>query len=170
MFLNPNNILNQLDLKDDMSAAEFGSGSGGFTIPLARKLGEGMVYAIDILQEPLSALKSRLRLEGIKNVRIIKSDLERLNGSTLQAECLDLVVIPNVLFEIENKNSIINEAKRVLKKGGVLVIMDWREGAAEGPEKRIPEREVKKIAEENGLAYVKNIDSGSYHYGLVFQK
>jgi ubiquinone/menaquinone biosynthesis C-methylase UbiE len=170
MFLNPNNVLDQLELHDDMSAAEFGSGSGGFSIPLAKKLSEGIVYAIDILAEPLSALKSRARLENIKNIRLIKSNLEKPNGSTLVADSLDLVVIPNVLFEIEDKNSIILEAKRVLKKRGLLVIIDWREGAMQGPAVKIAKPEVLKLAEKNGFKYEKDIETGNYHYGLVFRK
>ncbi|MDP2909842.1 MAG: class I SAM-dependent methyltransferase, partial [bacterium] len=65
MFLNPKTVLEQLNLKADMAAAEFGCGSGGFTIPLAKKLDEGIIYAIDIQAEPLSALKGRIILEHI---------------------------------------------------------------------------------------------------------
>mgnify|MGYP001611054209 FL=1 len=52
-FLNPTEILRQLELKKDMVACDFGSGSGGWAIPLAKILEEGRVYAIDILEEPL---------------------------------------------------------------------------------------------------------------------
>ena len=48
-----------------MIAADFGCGSGGWAIPLAKKLEEGKVYAIDILEEPLSALRARAKLEKI---------------------------------------------------------------------------------------------------------
>lgn len=169
-FLNPTAVLGQLNLRADMVAAEFGSGSGGFTVPLAKKLDEGLVYAIDILSEPLSALKSRLRLEGIKNVRIIRSNLEKVRGSTLSDESVDLVVIPNVLFQAENKDSIIIEAKRVLKSGGALAVIDWNSDAIRGPEERVSKTEVLHMAEENSLKFKNEIDSGKYHYGMVFQK
>lgn len=169
-FLNPQKVLEQLDLKADMSVAEFGCGSGGFTVFLAKKLDEGIVHAIDILAEPLSALKSRMRLENIKNVRIIKSDLEKPNGSTLANDSVDLVVIPNVLFEAENKKSMIAEAKRVLKIGGVLAVIDWNSDVVMGPNEKVSKKEVLEIAEENNLKYIKDIEAGSYHYGLVFVK
>ena len=145
-----------------MAAAEFGCGSGGFTVPLAKKLDDGMVYAIDILREPLSALSSHLRLARIKNVRVIKSNLEKIRGSTLQDDSMDLVVIPNTLFQIESKKSIIIEAKRVLKTGGILAVMDWKE--------KVSEKEIKELCEKNGFQFQKNIDAGSHHYGLVFLK
>ncbi|PIP24588.1 MAG: hypothetical protein COX33_01180, partial [Candidatus Nealsonbacteria bacterium CG23_combo_of_CG06-09_8_20_14_all_36_125] len=50
-FLNPSEVLKQLNLKKNMVAADFGSGSGGWAFPLAKKLEEGKVYAIDILEE-----------------------------------------------------------------------------------------------------------------------
>ena len=42
-FLNPEEVLDELDLRSDMVAAEFGCGSGGFAFPLARRLDEGLV-------------------------------------------------------------------------------------------------------------------------------
>ena len=47
-FLNPQEVLNHLELEGDMVAADFGSGSGGWAIPLAKRLKFGKVYAIDI--------------------------------------------------------------------------------------------------------------------------
>ncbi|GAH20696.1 unnamed protein product, partial [marine sediment metagenome] len=40
-FLNPSEVLKQLKLKKDMIAADFGCGSGGWALPLAKKLEEG---------------------------------------------------------------------------------------------------------------------------------
>jgi len=170
-FLNPEEVLDQLEIKPDMVAAEFGCGSGGFAFPLARRLDEGLVYGIDILEAPLSALKSRMLVENIINIRIICSDLEKPRGSTLSAFSLDLVLIPNVLFQVEDKNAIISEAARVLKKGAKLLIIDWLPGASQGPvEGRISPDEVKKIARQNGFNLEKEFEAGKYHYGLIFQK
>lgn len=170
MFLNPNIVIQQLGLKDDMSVAEFGCGSGGFTVPLARRLDEGIVYAIDILPEPLSALKSRLRLENLKSVRIIRSDLEKPRGSTLAEQSVDVVVIPNTLFQAENKNSIIAEAERILKKGGILAVIDWNSDAVTGPEEKVSKEDVLGMAKTNNLKFLIEIEAGSYHYGVVFKK
>jgi len=170
-FLNPEEVLNQLELKADMVAAEFGCGSGGFSIPLAKKLDEGLVYALDIQKISLSALKSRSLLENITNIRIICCDLEKPRGSTLSDSSLDLVLIPNVLFQVEDKNAIILEAKRVLKNKGKLVIIDWDPKAIQGPvEGRVSEAKMKETAEKKGFSFEKELDVGKYHYGLVFTK
>ena len=170
-FLNPEEILDDFELSPDMVAAEFGCGSGGFAIPLAKRLDEGLVYAIDIQESPLSALKSRTLVENMTNIRIIRSDLEKPKGSTLTPDSLDLVFIPNVLFQVKDKSAIISEAERVLKNKGKLVVIDWLVAASQGPEKgRVPPEEVKKMTEDAGLKLEKEFEAGKYHYGLVFVK
>ena len=154
-----------------MVAAEFGCGSGGFAIPLAKRLDEGLVYAIDIQQDPLSALKSRTLIENIISIKIIRSDLEKPRGSTLTSDSLDLVFIPNVLFQVKDKSAIISEAERVLKSKGKLVVIDWLPKASQGPEKgRVPPEKVKDIAKNTGFKLEKEFEAGKYHYGLLFVK
>jgi len=170
-FLKPEEVLKGLDLREDMIAADFGSGSGGWAIPLAKILKEGKVYAIDILEEPLSALKGRANLLNISNIELIRSDLESKNSSLLKDDFLDLVLITNLLFQVADKKRILEEGKRVLKKGGKILVVDWKPKATLGPkEGRISEREVKKLAKEVGFKLEKEISAGDYHYGLLFKK
>jgi ubiquinone/menaquinone biosynthesis C-methylase UbiE len=170
-FLDPQNILRQIELHSDMAAAEFGCGSGVFSIYLAKILEDGLVYAIDIQEAPLSALKSRANLEKIRNIKFLRSDLEKQRGSTLSDSSVDLVVISNVLFQIEDKNTIIKEAGRVLKKGGKMLVIDWLAEVSSGPVTgRVAPATVDKIAEDSGFDKIKEIDAGIYHYGFVFAK
>lgn len=170
-FLNIDNILNELDLKEDMIGAEFGCGSAIFTIALSKKLKKGKVYALDIQEEKLSALKGKLSLQNINNVYTILCDLEAPKGSSLVNNMLDVVLIPNVLFQAENKYAIIEEAKRVLKPGGYILIIDWLKfNSFEHKQNLINPDEVKKIAETLGLKMKKELIAGDYHYALLFTK
>jgi len=170
-FLNPTEILKQLKLKDDMSAADFGCGSGGWTIPLAKILEKGKVFAFDIQEEMLSALRGRAKLENLQNIETKRCDLEEPKSTRLEDNSLDLVLIPNLLFQIKNKKDIIEEAKRILKKDGKILVLDWSPGAYLGPkESRVSEEEVKKIAKDLDLNLEKEFKAGSYHYGLIFRK
>ena len=169
-FLNPNQVLGHLKLKSNMVAADFGSGSGGWVIPLAKILQSGSVYAIDILEEPLSALRSKVNLEKIGNVRTIRSNIENENGSTLHNSSVDSVLITNLLFQTRKKKEIFEEAKRILKSGGKILVVDWKEGSPQGPiENRVSEKEVKEIAKNVGFDLEKEFEAGIYHYGLVFR-
>ena len=167
-FLNPSTVLDVLDLKESFIAADFGSGSGGWVIPLAKRLKEGKVYAIDILEEPLSALKSKVRLEKILNIETVKSDVERT--SKLLSNSCDLVLMTNLFFEVDEKKKVMEEGKRVLKKGGKLLIVDWKEDSPLGPEKKVSISEIKKIAKEVNLKLEKEFKAGLYHWGLIFKR
>ncbi|HLD70577.1 MAG TPA: class I SAM-dependent methyltransferase, partial [Negativicutes bacterium] len=70
-FLNVEDVLAHLDLKEHMLGAEFGCGSAVFTISLAKKLHKGRVYALDIQQEKLSALSGRAVLEKVNNISMV---------------------------------------------------------------------------------------------------
>ena len=168
-FLNPNKVLNNLGLQEKMVAVDFGCGSGGWVIPLAKRLEEGKVYAIDILEEPLSALQSRAKLEKLSNIETILANAER--GTSLAANSVDLVLITNLLFQIEDKEAVFSEAKRILKKGGEILVVDWLPKVPLGPKKgRVSIDSVKKMAEDIKLKLKKEFTAGAYHYGLVFAK
>lgn len=170
-FLNPEKILNELDLREEMNAADFGCGSGGWVAPLAKKLEKGTVYAIDVMEEPLSALRNKIEMHKLTNINIFRSDVETKNGSKLISESLDLVLLTNLLFQVEDKKIVLEEAKRVLKPGGQILVAEWLANSAFGPQQeRVSMEEVKKIAAEIGLKIKKEFGAGNYHYGLVLIK
>jgi len=169
-FLSPNQILSQLDLKSTMVVADFGCGSGGWVIPLAKILEDGRVWAVDIQEEALSALESKLQLYRISNVKKVVADIER-GVSQISSSSLDLVLMSNLLFQVEDKKAVFEEAERVLKRGGKVLVVDWVKNAPFGPKEGVisPE-EVKEIAQNVGFRFEKEIPAGGYHYALLFVK
>jgi len=168
-FLNPNEVLKQLKLKKEMMAADFGCGSGGWALPLAKKLEEGKIYALDILEEPLSALRARTKLEKILNIEIIRADVEK--RTPLSSNSVDLVLMTDLLFECEDKKMVLEEGKRVLKPGGKILVVDWKIDATIGPEEgRVSTEEVKKIAKDLNLKPEKEFEAGICHWGLIVIK
>jgi len=170
-FLSPEKIIKSLRLKKDAIAADFGSGAGGWAIPLAKKLEDGQVYAIDILQEPLSALKSKADLEGIDNIQTIVADVEEEQGSTLDDDSVDFVLVSNILFQAEEGGKVLKEAKRVLRKKGLLLVVDWTEDSSFGPQEgKVSQEKIKETAKELGFNLKKELDAGEHHYALLFEK
>lgn len=168
-FLDPKEVIDKLELKEDMTACEFGSGSGSFTLVLAKKLKNGKVYATDIQKEPLSALNGRAKLENISNIETIRCDIEK--ECPFPNEFFDLVLISNLLFQVEEKRAIIYEAKRILKKEGIILIVDWKELALLGPKiGRVSQDEIKEIAQSFELKLKKEFKAGAFHWGLIFEK
>lgn len=169
-FLNPKEILSRLKLKADMVAADFGSGSGGWAMPLAERLEDGKVIAIDILEEPLSALKAKLKRRNIDNIEIIKSNVEALHGSKLLSGSCDLVLMTNLLFQIEDKELVLKEAKRVLKEKGRILIVDWKKDKSFGPrENAISPEDIKNI-QEIPFQVKHEFEASPYHWAMILEK
>jgi len=168
-FLNPSEVLKKLELRENMIVADFGCGSGGWAIPLAKILEEGKIYAIDILEEPLSALRARVKIEKLFNIETRKADVEK--GTTLMSDSCDLVLMSNLLFECENKKQVLEEGKRVLKKGGKILVVDWIKDNPLTPEiEWVDFEEIKKIAQDLNLKLEKEFEAGIYHWGLILVK
>lgn len=172
-FLNVNKIISQLDISLNETIADFGSGYGFFAVAFAKIVGpSGQVFAIDILPTALEAVRSQSKIEGLFNIKIIQGNLEKPNGSTLPETSCDLVFIANVLFQVPDKSSLLEEAKRILKVSGCLAVLEWKPYISLGPKKesRLSETELKQLILSCGFSEVKTIDAGSHHYGFVFKK
>jgi ubiquinone/menaquinone biosynthesis C-methylase UbiE len=64
----------------------------------------------------------------------------------------------------------LEEGKRVLKKGGKILVVDWKESAEVGPERRVSEEKIKEVAKEVRLNLEEEFETGIYHFGLIFSK
>jgi len=169
-FVDPKQIIEQHLCPDkSMVAADFGCGSGGWAIPMAKALQEGKVYAIDLLDEPLSALKREIRAKNIFNIEVVKSDVEKTIHRLLGA-CADIVLMTNLLFQVQRKQTVLEEAKRILRPGGRLLIIDWVGGHGFGPEEKIDPEEIKTLAFSLGFLLDDEFTAGSHHFGLIFVK
>jgi len=163
-FLDPEKILEKLDLNKKMVAADFGCGSGGWAIPLAKKV--KWVFAIDILEEPLSALRSRMKMEKVFNIDPLRGNVE--GKTTLISESCDLVLMTNLLFQVDDIKKVLEEGKRVLKKGGKILIVDWiKDNPLTKEIEWVDFEKIKKIAAEIGLKLEKEFEAGLYHQGLI---
>ena len=170
-FLEPEKIMNQIPLEDYFLVADFGSGSGGFTIPIASRVPRGLVYAFDIQEDSLSALKGDASLSGLSNIKVAKCNLEEPNSTGIPDGSLDLVMIANTLFQMDHDEAVMKEAARIIKPGGKVIVIDWKTYVPFGPDnKRISLEEVRSIARRIDLKLFQEIDAGTYHWGAIFVK
>ena len=173
-FMNPDIIVESFGLLSGMKVADFGSGSGYFTILIAKKIGEnGVVTAVDIMENALETVRARASAGGLNNLQTIRADLEVLGGSGLADSSQDIVLLANILFQSSKRSEIVKEAKRVLLPGGALIFIDWKKGGGGlGPPEanRVDAQEIKSIFENEGLSFVREIDAGAFHYGLIYKK
>lgn len=167
-------IVNQFGLEPGMRAADLGSGSGYFTVEIAKVVGEGgKVMAVDILDTALETVRERASGAGVKNVQLVRANLEVIGSTFLADDSQDFVLLANVLFQNDQKVEIIKEAKRVLRPVGKLVIIDWEKGVGGlGPpdEFRTPKESILGLASQENLIYERDITVDAYHFGMMFRK
>jgi ubiquinone/menaquinone biosynthesis C-methylase UbiE len=172
-FLDTGRIVAGLNFQKGMSVADFGCGSGYFTIIIAKLLGDtGKMYALDIQESPLEAVKMKAQAEGLHNVMMIRANLEVAGSTKLPDDSQDWVLLANILFQSQKKKEIVQEAKRVLKSGGQILLIDWKKGTGGGPPDslRTDEGTMQQIVSGEGLSLVSSIDAGKFHYGMIFKK
>lgn len=173
-FLDPQNNINQFGLNRGMSVADLGAGSGFYTIAAAKSVGgDGRVYAVDVQKELLDRIKKSAEAERLFNIEVVWGNIEKLGGTKLADISVDAVVISNTLFQVEKKEELLDEIKRILRPNGRVLVVDWTSsfsGMGPHPDQVFTEDQTKKLFEENGFAIDKSISAGDYHYGIVFRE
>lgn len=173
-FINPEEIISELEITEGMSVGDFGAGNGYFAFPLAKKVGSsGRVYALDILREKLETIESQAKVLGLGNITVKRANLEMLGGSKLEDGSLDWVFLVNMLFQNKDKALIISESARVLKKGGKILIVEWSaKKASFGPEGelRVTRNELSELALNSGLSFSGEIKISDFHFGIILEK
>ncbi|MFZ2192709.1 MAG: methyltransferase domain-containing protein [Candidatus Moraniibacteriota bacterium] len=173
-FINPKLIIDSLEIGDGMVVGDFGCGTGYFTFPLAQKVGQtGLVYALDILKDKLETIESEAKILGLSNILAKRVNLEKIGGSKIEDENLDWVFLINMLFQNKDREIIIQEAKRVLKTGGKVLVIEWnKENASFGlaDNLRVSQMEISDLAQKNGFAITKEIKVSDFHFGIILEK
>lgn len=173
-FSHPDRIVKNLHIPEGAHVADFGAGSGYFTLLVAKMVGEsGRVTAIDVQKEPLQVIDTKAKDAGLHNVATVRGNLEVDGGSDLPAASQDMVFLANILFQSQQKDAIVQEARRVLKQDGQLVMIDWVPSVPFGPGEegwKFSRDEARTLAENNGFSFVKEFPASINHWGLLFKK
>ena len=105
-----------------MTVVDYGCGPGRYTTRFAKIVGEqGKVFAVDIHELAIEAVKRKIDQYGLRNVVPVL-----VNGydSTLPAQIADVVCAIDMFHIVKNYTEFLAELKRITKKDGLLVIDD----------------------------------------------
>lgn len=97
---------------------EFGCGAGFFTKAIAANASH--VLATDLSDEML--VMARTQLKDLQNVNIEKADCEKTDFPDAK---FDSVFMANLVHVIENPLIALRESYRILKNGGLLLIISY---------------------------------------------
>lgn len=172
MFSDPKKNIAQFRIGHGMHVADLGTGSGFYTIEAAKAVGtSGKVYAVEVQKELLEKLKNNLSHARLhNNVEVVWGNIETIGGTRLKDASVDRVIVSNVLFQVEHKDNLCLEVKRILKPKGKVLVVDWSDQSPLGPKTIVSQSVATILFEKAGLEYESSINAGEHHYGLIFKK
>lgn len=162
----PEQIMDALGVADGSVVADIGTGSGWFTIWLARRVGpNGIVYAEDVQREMLEATRRRVTREGLRNV-LVRLGTE--SDPNLPADEIDAALVVDVYPEVDDRIRLLRNLKRAIKPNGRIGIVNYKPGrGGPGPDDvRVARTVVEADARAAGLRVTASEDL-PYQYLLV---
>ncbi len=169
MFTDPVKNLKALGLRENDIVADLGAGTGYYSITAGHLVPRGKVYAIEIIKDYLTTIKNKLKEAHVHNVEIIWGNVEKLGGTKIADGIVDAAIASNVLSQLEDKEKFILEIKRILKKTGKVLLIDWSENSVMGAKNVIPKEKTKAMFEAKGFVLEREIDAGAHHYGMILR-
>ncbi len=124
-------ILDAVGIPEGALVADIGAGTGYFARAIAERVGPGgHVHAVDLQDEMLAVLREKLAAHPELPVTPV---LARAESTPLPDDSFDLVFYGSVWHELDQPGLVLLEARRLVKTGGRIAIVDWRSDAPSPP-------------------------------------
>ena len=163
----PDRVIAALDLKPGQVIADIGSGTGYFTVRLAKSPAAPKVYGADIEPAMVTYLRERAAKEGLGNVVAVQAAADTPN----LPEPVDLVLIVDTYHHIGNREAYFSRLRSSLKPGARVAIIDFRPDSPEGPPKefRFPPEKFQAEMSQAGYKLAHQYDFLPRQNFLVFE-
>jgi precorrin-6B methylase 2 len=163
-------LIENLPLQPDSVVADIGAGTGYFSFPVARRLPQGRVLAVDIQQEMLDIVRQRAEALNVDNVVPVMGSI---SNPGLVPNSVDLIFIVDAYHEFSHPLEMGQAMAAALKPGGQLVLIEYR-----GEDARVPIKPLHKMTQAQaraemaalGLRWVRTEDFLPQQHFLVFTK
>ncbi len=125
-ILNKKNLTKYFDkkienyLSDNFTILDYGCGPGTFLIKL-KKLTKSKLFGVDISKEFIDQSKQNFKKYNLKNIEVQKVEAEKL---PFENQKFDIILVIDVIHHLDDIKKNVDEIKRVLKKGGKLIIYE----------------------------------------------
>lgn len=148
----------------DVKILDICTGTASNAINIAKQKIDTQITSIDISKEMLRIAGKKLKKNGLDNLRLLNMDATE---TTFKDKTFDVILISLILHEIPNDlaEKILDEAKRVLKTNGKILVVEWEE--QQHALKKMLFYPIRKL-EPKGFEQFLKMDINSYfsRYGL----
>ncbi len=163
-------LLKNMSINSTDIIADIGAGSGYHVFKIAPMVSEGKIYAVDIQDEMLQALRDKKKATNTNNLTIVKGSKKSVN---LPENAIDKVLMVDVYHEFNYPKEMMASLTKALKPDGKIYLIEYR-----GEDKSVPIKELHKMTEAQavkemkaaGLTLERNYSNLPWQHCMVFMK
>ncbi|MEQ3655964.1 MAG: class I SAM-dependent methyltransferase [Dokdonia sp.] len=163
-------LLKNMDIQPSDHIADIGAGSGYHIFKMAPLTQKGQLYAIDIQDEMLAAIRDKKKASAYSHISIIKGGEKAIH---VAPNTLDKVLMVDVYHEFSYPKEMMASIYKALKPDGAVYLIEYRSEDA-----RIPIKTIHKMSEKQALLEMdaagfrleRNIDNLPWQHCMVFVK
>ena len=168
---NPDNAIDELNLKPGMTVADVGAGTGYMSLKLAKRVGaNGKVFAEDVQPDMLAKVRENAAKANLKNIQAVQGTF---TDPKLPRGQMDLVLLVDVYHEFSEPQKMLRGIRESLKPDGRLVLLEYRKEDPKIPiieEHKMSVAEVKTELEAEGFLLGPVIETLPRQHILILTK
>lgn len=173
-LIDPGALWAALNLPRGITFLDLGCGQGNYSLAAADLIGPtGVVYAVDLWEEGLAALKERAAREDRANLRPLAAGASQVPMESLSVDVILMATVLHDLVEAGTAAGALAEVTRVIKPGGRFAIVEFHKiDGSPGPPRhiRLDPAEVEALVAPYGFARQQTVNLGPYNYLITFMK
>ena len=165
----PHMVIEAMELKQTDVVADIGAGPGVLSLPLAKSVAPGKVYAVEIEQGFLDHIADKARQAGVTNIVLV---LGAFMDPKLPARDVDVALFHDVLHHIKDRAAYLKATARYIKPGGRIAIVELPPDGShkDEPELVVTKDQVKGWMADAGFAPVQEFDGLSGKWFIVYAR
>jgi len=172
-FVNTDLLITELNIRKGLTFLDLGCGIGDYSILVSDIVSDtGKVFSVDIWEDGIEILKSRINSRKINNIEAFVSDISKkipLDDNSVDI-CFMSIVFHGIV-QNEQINGTIKELKRVLRPEGRFAVLEFKKIELPiGPpiNEKLSSMEIERIITPYSFIVEKDVEIDYYHYLITF--
>ena len=167
---NVSKLIENLVIKSNDIIADVGAGSGHHVFKIAPLAKKGLIYAVDIQNEMLIEIQSKIESFDFKNIKTVLGSEKSIH---LPKNSINKILMVDVYHEFNYPKEMLESIKNALKPDGQLFLVEYK-----GEDPKIPIKKIHKMTEKQavkemevaGFVLKENIKNLPWQHCMVFIK